>query len=216
MSAKKSPVFLFFFIFLLAAVVVAEKSIELVAGPLTLSPPLSIICLALLAAFFSYRQVLFATPFFAFISFFLIDGVAVFPSVRAFSVLVGGGLAAWVAFQRDQSSRRSVEIALILQGLPVPWVLSDGSGNITHASHNALDSLSALSSGTIIGCSYFTFFSPTEGKGLFIQKYLDAFSQISPSTTLNIALRKNSPNTIRATLSCIHLPQGPLLLTVFG
>jgi hypothetical protein len=216
MSAKKRPAFLICFILLLAAVIGVESGLKSIIGHATISPPLSIICLALLAAFFSWQQVLFATPFFALVSFALIHDVAVFPSVRAFSVIIGGGLAGWIAFQRGQATRRSTEIALILQNLPVAWILSDASGNITHASQNALSTLTSLTSGTIIGSSYFSFFSPSEGKGVFIQKYLDAFALNSPPITLNLSLSKHSIKPVRATLSCVHLSQGPLLLTVFG
>lgn len=216
MSAKSPSFFFIVLISFLVSVYAVEISVENFAGHhSTISPPLSVICLALMACFFSWRQVLFATPFFALTSYYLLNGIALFPSMRAVSVLLGGALAAWIAFQREQGIRRSSEISIILQNLPVPWVLSDASGNICLASSEALTILCSSSLSDIIGSSYFSFFSPMDGKGVFIQRYLDVLSHNSSPITLDLTLSRNSSQIVHATLSRIHLPQGPRLLTVF-
>ena len=215
MKSKINLNFLVFFTLFLASVVGGEMSVAHFFRHSTISPPLSMLYLALLAAFFSWRQVMIATPFFVLTSYLLIDGVALFPSVRAFSVLVAGGLAAWIACQRERGDRRSAEISAILDSLPIPWVLSDSTGNITLANKDALVVLSQSSLSTVIGTSYFSFFSPAEGKGVFIQKYLDIFMYDSPPLTMSLLLANTSPVAIHATLSRIHLPQGVFLLTAF-
>ena len=215
MKSKTNLSFLVFLTLSLASVVGAEVGIAHFFQHSTISPPLSMLYLALLASFFSWRKVIFATPFFVLTSYLLIDGVALFPSVRAFSVLVAGGLSALIAFQREQGIRRSAEFSTILDNLPVPWVLSDSTGNIALANKDALAVLSQPSLSSVIGASYFSFFSPAEGKGVFIQKYLDIFMSDSSPSHMSLLLANTPPITIHATLSRIHLPHGVFLLTAF-
>ena len=214
MHSGKKTLFFISLAVSLAVIWVIEAGVGQLLGKLTLSPPLSIISLGLFAAFFSWRQVLFATPFYAVLSYYLILGTAVFPGVRSSSILISGLLAAWVASQRSRILKHSEELDAILRTLPVPWILSDGSGNITRISEKARV-LMASSSEDIIGASYFSFLSPSEGKGEFIRNYLSAFDDSVPPSRIKITFSKSPHTQAWATLFALECSEGRRLLTVF-
>ena len=198
----------------LLGVALLEQGITLAFGDLTLAPLLSIISLWILASFFSWRKVALATPVFALLSYFLILGTAYFPSVRAASVVIAGGLAAWTARQRERIHAHAHEVELILQALPTPWILSDDNGNITRLSPSAV-SLFSIKSGDALETSYFAFFHPAEGKGQFIRKYLEAFESAAPGR-LVLSLAKDPLQKVSAQFFRLDCEEGRRLLTVFG
>jgi PAS domain-containing protein len=214
-NPSKTSTFLAFLFLALAAVWGVEAGVTLLFQNLTLSPLLSFICLGLFAAFFTARQVLFAAPFFALLTYWLILGTAVFPGIRAMSVLMAGLLASWASSQRVRILHHSQEIETILQTLPVPWILSDGSGNITRTSAKAL-SLLCLPLKDVIHASFFSLLSPTEGKGAFIRNYLNVFDSIAEPLKIKVSFAKSPEIQMFATISPIEFREGRRLLTVLN
>ena len=214
MNPSKTSTFLAFLFLALATVWGVEAGVTLLFQNLTLSPLLSFICLGLFATFFTARQLLFAAPFFALLTYWLI-GTAVFPGIRAMSVLMAGLLASWGSSQRVRILHHSQEIETILQTLPVPWILSDGSGNITRTSAKAL-SLLCLPLKDVIHASFFSLLSPTEGKGAFIRNYLNVFDSIAEPLKIKVSFAKSPEIQMFATISPIEFREGRRLLTVLN
>ena len=198
----------------LSAVWLIDQGVTRLTEDFTLSPPLSIIALGLLAFFFSWRQVLLAAPCFAFLSYFLVLETARFPVVRSASVGIAGILAAWAAAQRGRIFNHSMEVETILGTLPVPWILSDESGNITRISDKALLLVSSPAE-SVVGVSYFSFLSPAEGKGEFIRKYLDSFSSARLPTKTKVVFTASQDTPRTATFFSLDFAEGKRLLTVF-
>lgn len=198
----------------LSGVWLIDQFITRISGDYTLSPLLSIMCLGILASIFSCRQVLLATPCFAFLSYFLILETAKFPVVRSTSVLIAGGLAAWAAAQRVRIVKHSQEVETILQALPVPWILSDESGNVTRMSEKAR-LLAAPNQESVVGSSYFSLLTPVEGKGVYIRRYLDAFTSIPTPLKTKVFFTASPDSAWSATFFALDFAEGKRLLTVF-
>lgn len=213
-SLSKKRLFFPWLALSILGVVGIEHITTLIFGDLTLAPPLSIVCLCILAIFFSWRQVLFAGPIFALVTYYLILGTAYYPAVRAISVILAGVLAAWAARQKGLIESHAREVETILQTLPTPWIMSDHNGNITRLSNQAV-SLFGIASKDAVGTSYFAFFNPVSGKGEFIRKYLDAFESSSPSQ-LALSLSKDPLQKVVANFFCLECDEGRRLLTVFS
>ena len=188
-----------------------DQGITAILGDLTLAPPLSIIALGVFAALFSWKEVLVAVPFFAALSYFLVLDLARFPAVRAISVFLAGILAMWAAYQRVKLVLHAREVEAILKNIALPWILSDESGNVSQISPRALELLS-LDASLILGLSYFYIFSPMEGKGELIRRYLDLFHPQAIPIQVSLA-SKTSARTYRATLSPLEFPGGKRVLT---
>jgi len=198
----------------LSAVWLVDQGVIWLAEDFTLSPPFSIMALGLLAFFFSWRQVLLAAPCFAILSYFLVLETARFPVVRSASVGIAGALAAWAAAQRGRIINHSMEVETILRTLPVPWILSDESGNITRISDKALHLVSSPAE-NVVGVSYFSFLSPAEGKGEFIRRYLDAFNSASLPTKTKVVFAASQDTRRTATFFSLDFAEGKRLLTFF-
>lgn len=215
MNLFKQPPFFISLVGILTGVVAIEQVTTFTVGDLTLAPLLSIIGLGLMAVFFNWKQVLFTTPLFVITSYYLILGSAHFPIIRALSVLLAGILAAWAARQRDRIENHSREINQVLEALSVPWILSDSIGNITRVSQEAA-LLISLPADTIIGTSFFSFFTPTKGKGEFIRMYLDAFETPALPAKASLAISRADTQSIKvkANFSRLDCADGLRLLTV--
>jgi len=198
----------------LSAVWLIDQGVTWLAKDFTLSPPFSIMALGLLAFFFSWRQVLLAAPCFAFLSYFLVLETARFPVVRSASVGIAGALAAWAAAQRGRIINHSMEVDTILRTLPVPWILSDESGNITRISDKALHLVSSPAE-NVVGVSYFSFLSPAEGKGEFIRRYLDAFNSASLPIETKVVFAASQDTRRTVTFFSLDFAEGKRLLTFF-
>jgi len=198
----------------LSAVWLIDQGVTWLAEDFTLSPPFSIMALGLLAFFFSWRQVLLAAPCFAILSYFLVLETARFPVVRSASVGIAGALAAWAAAQRGRIINHSMEVDTILRTLPVPWILSDESGNITRISDKALHLVSSPAE-NVVGVSYFSFLSPAEGKGEFIRRYLDAFNSASLPIKTKVVFAASQDTRRTVTFFSLDFAEGKRLLTFF-
>ena len=196
----------------LLCVAVIEQGITVILGELTLAPPLSIIALGLFAAFYSWREVMVAIPLFAALSYFLILDSARFPTIRAISVFLAGILAMWAAYQRVKLVLHAREVEAILKNIGLPWILSDESGNVSQISPRAQELLS-LDASLILGLSYFSIFSPMEGKGELIRRYLDLFAPQAVPIHVSLA-SKTSDRRFRAALSPLEFPGGKRVLTI--
>ena len=177
--------FRFFLILLvlLALVVGVELSISRLFGDQTLTPLLSLVVLAGLAYFFSFRQVLLAVPLFTCLSYFMIRDSSQYPLVRSSTVLVGGIVALWAAKQRSRLSSQIEEVEAVLQSLPVPWILSDASGVITRHSGKLVESPEG--GRDLVGTSFFSYFNLTAKKD-FIRSYMDSFDRDLSLPAINL------------------------------
>ena len=115
---NSTPKYIIWLVILLLMVFGLDKACSILFGELTLAPPLAIIALGILAAFFSWRKVLCAVPLFMWISYFLVMDVARFPVIRSVSVGLAGVLASWAAFQRSKLVVHAGEVEAILEQLP--------------------------------------------------------------------------------------------------
>jgi len=210
---SQKPPFFLFLAFSLSAVCGIEQAVTLAGENLTLAPPISIVSLGIFAAFFSWRIVIAVTPIFALTSYFMILGIAHFPSVRAASVVIAGVLAAWAARQREHIENQAREIEAILQALPIPWILSDSNGNVTRISAKSTPFFS-LPAQDVVGTSYFALFNPLEGKGEFIRRYLGAFDTVGTPVKLDLALSSFPGKKVVAHLSRLDCGMDKRLLTV--
>lgn len=203
--------FLLILLALLGSVAGVESLVTRCFGDQTLSPLLSLIALAILAYFFSPRQVLFALPFFALLSYLMIMDASIYPLVRSCTVLTGGGVAFWAARQRSRLSSQIEEIEGVLRNLPTPWILSDSAGIITRASVKRLNLPGAFLDP--VGTSFFSFFSFPSKKD-FIDLYIRSFEHLDPMPLAELTPTQ-STKSYRVIFSFLSLREGRLLLSVF-
>ena len=206
--------YIIWLVILLLTVFGLDKACSILFGELTLAPPLAIIALGILAAFFSWRKVLCAVPLFMGLSYLLVMDFARFPVIRSVSVGLAGVLAIWAAFQRSKLVVHAGEVEAILEKLPLPWVLSDEFGNINQISPKALQMLS-LDSSLIVGTSYFSIFTPQEDKGELIRRYLDLFSVTVKPISTRLSSSPDHKKKFKATLAPLEVPGGKRILTTF-
>jgi len=212
-NQKNKGKYLFVLLATLLAVLALDRAMTYSYGSLTLAPPLAIISLGILAALFSWKEVLFAVPLFVALSYHLVEDVARFPGVRATSVGLAGVLAAWAAWQRHKVVQQAGEFGAVLENLPFPWVLSDESGNVNQISPKALELLS-LDSTSAVGISYFSVFAPREGKGDLIRKYLDLFSGSAKPFQVTLSSSRVPGKKIKVRLTPLQVTNGKRILTL--
>ena len=202
--------FLIILFLLIALVVGVELFTSQLFGDQTLTPLLSLVVLAVLAYFFSFRQVLLAIPILVCLSYLMIMDSSRYPLVRSSTVLVGGIVALWAARQRSRLSAQIEEVEAVLQSLPVPWMLSDSSGVITR--HSAMLPRSVGEGRDLVGTSFFSYFNLTSKKD-FIRDYMDSFERGSPlpTTSLNPA---NYDRIYRVNFVFLSQREGRHLLSV--
>lgn len=202
--------FFLILLLLMALVVVVELSTTRLFGDQTLAPLLSLIVLAGLAYFFSFRQVLLAVPFFVSLSYFMILDSSRYPLVRSSTVLVGGFVALWAAKQRSRLSSQIEEVEAVLQSLPVPWILSDAAGAITR--HSPMLIQSPERGRDLVGTSFFSYFNLTSKKD-FIRTYMDSFDRNSPLPVIDLN-PINSSKTYRVSFVFLSQKEGRRVLSV--
>jgi len=174
----------FLVLFLLVGLVVGiEQFVTRFFGDQTLAPLLSLIMLAMLAYFFSFRQVLIAVPIFTSLSYLMIMDSSRYPLVRASTVMVGGLVALWATRQRSRLAAQVEEVESVLQSLPVPWMLSDSSGVITR--HSITLPHEPGKEGGLVGTSFFSYFNLMSKKD-FIRDYMDSFERGIPLPTITL------------------------------
>jgi len=177
----------------LALVMGIESGATYFFGHQTLAPLLSILSLSILAFYCSSRLLILSAPFFMLLSYSLIRDHSDYPLVRAFTVLLGGILAIWVSSSREKLQRQQDEIETILSFMPLPWLLTDSSGNILRIS-SALQKFLAPSRSNLINSSFFSLFSAAQNRGEFIRLFLDTADNSVTHPGLNLTLA-NPPHT---------------------
>jgi len=199
----------------LGLVVGIESGATYFFGRQTLAPLLSILSLSILAFYCSPRHLLLSTPLFMLLSYLLIQEHSPYPLVRTFTVLLGGVLAVWIGSSRQKLQRQQDEIETILSFMPLPWLLTDSSGNILRIS-SALQRLFSSSHSKLINTSFFSLFSAAQNRGEFIRLFLDTADNSVTHPGLNITLA-NPPHTrFIASLSSLPSSSGQSVLIILN
>jgi len=191
-----------------------ESSATCFFGPQTLAPLLSILFLSILAFYCSSRLLILSAPLFILLSYLLIQAHSPYPLVRTFTVLLGGILAVWVGSSREKLQRQQDEIETILSYMPLPWLLTDSSGNILRLSSALQKFLGPRSN--LINTSFFSLFSAAQNRGEFIRLFLDTADNSVTHPGLNLTLA-NPPHTrFIASLSSLPSSSGHSVLIILN
>jgi PAS domain-containing protein len=197
MNTKPPPSFVFWLrlflpLLFLGFVVGIELGTTYFFGHQTLAPLLSILSLSILAFYCSSRLLILSTPLFMLLSYLLIRGHSDYPLVRTFTILLGGILAVWVLSSRNKLQRHQTEIETIVNLMPIPWLLTDSSGNLLRIGPE-LQKFLGSSHSNLINTSFFSLFSAAQNRGEFIRLFLDTAdnSVTHPGIKLTLA---NSPH----------------------
>jgi hypothetical protein len=207
-----------FYLFLPPVLLAFVWGIEFVVtyffGDQTLAPLLSILSLTILAFFCSPRLILFVTPFFVIESYFLIFDNSDYPLVRSGTVILGGVLAAIVGSARLKLNMQYSNISSILRLLPVPWIQTDGTGNILSIGNTMVDLLHAPES-NLLGTSFFSLFSTSDNRGEFIRLFLDAADNSTSRQNLQLSLTRPPHTHFNASISPLSTSKGSSVLIIF-
>ena len=198
---------------LLAFVWGTEVFVTRLFGDQTLAPLLSILSLTILAFFCSPRLIFFITPFFVTESYLLIVDHSAYPLVRASTVVLGGLLAIWLSSSRIKLNRQHAQTASILQLLPIPWIQTDGTGNILSIGRAALDVLH-LSESQLLGIPFFSLFSSVDNRGEFIRLFLDAADNSTPHPHISLSLTRPPHTHFNASISPLTTSKGSSVLII--
>jgi PAS domain-containing protein len=199
---------------LLVSIWGAEVVVTWFFGDQTLAPLLSILSLTILAFFCSPRLILFVTPFFVTESYFLIFNNSDYPLVRSGTVILGGALATIVSSVRLKLNRQHENISSILGLLPIPWIQTDGTGNILSIGRAILDLLHVPQS-QLIGTSFFSLFSTSDNRGEFIRLFLDAADNSTSHQNLHLSLTRPPHSHFNASISPLSTSKSSSVLIIF-
>jgi len=199
---------------LLAFVWGIEVGVTRFFGDQTLAPLLSILSLTILAFFSSPRLIFFVTPFFATESYLLIIDHSVYPLVRSSTVLLGGLLSVWLSSSRIKLHRQHVQMASILQLLPIPWIQVDGTGNILSIGRATLDILH-LPEAQLLGIPFFSLFSTADNHGEFIRLFLDAADNSTSQPHISLCLTRPPHTRFSASIAPLSTPHTSSVLIIF-
>jgi PAS domain-containing protein len=220
MNTKFSPSSIIWFrrslpLLFLGLVAGIESVATYLFGHQTLAPLLSILSLSILAFYCSSRLLILSTPLFMILTYLLIQDHSPYPLVRTFTVLFGGVLAFWVSYSRKKLQRQQSEIETIVNLMPIPWLLADGSGNIVRFSPE-LQKLLGPSHSSLINTSFFSLFSAAQNRGEFIRLYLDTSDNSVTHSGLHLTLA-NPPHTqFTAILSSLPASRGNSVLIILN
>ena len=201
-------------LFFLVSVWGIENVVTWFFGNQTLAPLLSILSLTILAFSCSPRLILFVTPLFVTESYFLIFHNSDYPLVRSGTVILGGVLAAIVSSARLKLSLQYDNISSILRLLPVPWIQTDGTGNILSIGRAMLDLLDAPES-KLLGTSFFSLFSTSDNRGEFIRLFLDAADNSTSHQDLPLSLTRPPHTHFHSSISPLPTSKGSSVLIIF-
>jgi hypothetical protein len=147
------------------------------------------------------------------LSYLLIRDHSPYPLVRTFTVLFGGILAVWVSSSRNKLQRQQSEIETIVNLMPIPWLLTDSSGNLLRISPE-LQKLIGPYHSNLINTSFFALFSTVQNRGEFIRLFLDTADRSITHTGLSLTLTKPPHTQFAAVLSSLPSPQGNSVLII--
>jgi len=199
----------------LGLVVGIESGATYLFGPQTLAPLLSILSLSILAFYCSSRLLLITTPLFMILTYLLIQDHSPYPLVRTFTVFLGGILAVWVSSSRNKLQRQQSEIEIIVNLMPIPWLLADASGNLLRIGPE-LQKILGPSHSNLINTSFFALFSTVQNRGEFIRLFLETADNSVTHSGLNLTLA-NPPHTrFVAVLSSLPSSGGHSVLIILN
>ena len=197
----------------LGLVVGIESGATYFFGHQTLAPLLSILSLSILAFYCSSRLLLLSTPPFVILTYLLIQDHSPYPLVRSFSVFLGGILSVWVSSSRNKLQRQQSEIETIVNLMPIPWLLTDASGNLLRIGPE-LQKILGPSHSKLINTSFFSLFSTAQNRGEFIRLFLDTADRSITHTGLHISLTNPPYTQFVAILSSLPSPNSNSVLII--
>jgi PAS domain-containing protein len=135
---------------------------------------------------------------------------------RSVGVLAGASFAVVLCFNRLKVSRKNEQLNLLVKEIPVPFVLSDGNGEIILMNTQA-SQLLGVPGRRIEGESYFSLLTDINRKGDCIQKYLELFDMKSPrELTIELKPQNNPGVVLRGTLIPADADRSRYLITVIS
>jgi|GEM_PF-945798 PAS domain S-box-containing protein len=131
--------------------------------------------------------------------------------IRAFTFFCVGIFASTFSYLLNKHRKSLEELHEIISRFPDPIVISDLSGTIINCNNKVVEKL-GISKKTLIGNSYFDYFSSPDLKGRTIAKYLRFFDGDTREVELKLSLGNHS--YVGETL-ILESSGNKLLLTVF-
>ncbi len=128
----------------------------------------------------------------------------------------GGSFSVLLCFRHLKSVRKSEQLNLLVREIPIPFVLSDGNGEIVFMNTQAAQLLGMRGKKTE-GDSYFSLLTDSNQKGNAIQKYLEVFDASLPQEAVIELKPKNNPGAIlRGTLMQADGSNDRYLITIIS
>ena len=111
--------------------------------------------------------------------------------IRAFTFFCVGIFATTFSYLLNKHRKSLTEMEEIITRFPKPIVISDLSGSIVNCNNKVVEQL-GISKETLLGLSYFDYFSPQDYKGGTIAKYLVLFEGHAKVSEFKLSLGKQS------------------------
>ena len=131
--------------------------------------------------------------------------------IRAFTFFCVGIFATTFSYLLNKHRKSLTEMEEIIARFPDPIVISDLSGSIVNCNNKVLEQL-GVGKETLLGLSYFDYFSQQDFKGSTIAKYLALFEGYAKASEFKLSLGRQS--YLGETL-ILESSGSKLLLTVF-
>lgn len=136
--------------------------------------------------------------------------------IRTVSAIVAAAVAVLLCFNRLKSAAKSEQLNLLVKEIPVPFVLSDGNGEIVLMNKQAAQLL-GVPGRNIEGESFFSLLTDINRKGDSIQKYLEVFDAQSPrEVTIELKPQNNPGAVLHGTLIPADGSAGRYLITIIS
>ena len=192
----------------------------------TITPVCSFLILALLAFTLAPVPMIFWSCAYTFAAIFVIYNPDIFRpglpnhtlihEIRTVTSILGGVLAVLLCFNRLKISQQSEQLALLVSEIPVPFVLSDGNGEIVLMNKRAAELLGVADRATA-GDSYFSLLTDINRKGDCIQRYLEIFdAKTEREVVIELKPQHNPGAVLQGTLVRAEGDVGRYLITMIS
>jgi len=133
---------------------------------------------------------------------------------RCTGFLLVSSVMIMLSIHRQQLKRAYSETLRILKNLPMPIIVSEGSGTIVFLNDRATDLL-GLTNAKGIGLSYFSLLLHQDGTGTNFKKYVELIEKRGSNTSqIKIRTRNNPTKLLKGILVGIDTNRGRQLITV--
>ena len=133
---------------------------------------------------------------------------------RSLGAVAGAVIAVLLCANRWKASKSYAQVAALLKGLPVAFVLSDKNGTLLYVSEEAWR-LMDIPRGEAVGQSYFSLLFNLSEKGASVQRYMNLLdSDENKLSSVELGLRGSPNKSWHGTWMPVDLPSGRCLITV--